>query len=97
MPFPAYYRLCSRKSLARAAAATGFDLVEYRAHDVASAWFLQMPPIFLLACGWMWLMNRFDAFEPLRGSFVAVLRKRPPAAGRGKTTVRPRLAASGSR
>ena len=88
MPFPAYYRLCSRKSLARAAAATGFDLVEYRAHDVASAWFLQVPPIFLLACGWMWLVNRFDVFEPLRSSFVAVLRKKQAA-------VRPRPAVSG--
>jgi hypothetical protein len=39
----------------------------------------------------MWLMNRFDVFEPLRGSFVAMLRKRQLAA------VRPRPAASGSR
>lgn len=82
MPFPAYYQLCSRKSLANAAAATGFDLVEYRAHDVATGWFLQVPPIFLLACGWMWLVNRFDVFEPLRSSFVAVLRKNHPAASR---------------
>ena len=77
MPFPAYYRLCDRRALARAAAETGFDLVEYRAHDMASSWFLKVPPVFLLMCGWMSLVNRFAIFAPLRSSFVAVLRKRP--------------------
>lgn len=80
MPFPAYYRLCSRKSLAQSAAASGLELVEYQSFDVASEWFLRFPPLFLFACGWMSLMNRFEVFAPLRSGFVAVLRKPNPAA-----------------
>jgi SAM-dependent methyltransferase len=76
MPFPAFYRLCNRNSLARAAAANGFDLVEYRSSAVATPWLLAVPPAFLLACGWMSLTNRFEALAPLRSSFVAVLRKK---------------------
>jgi len=76
MPFPAYYRLCSRSSLTRAAAANGFDLVQYRSSAVATPWLLTVPPIFLLACGWMSLTNRFEVLAPLRSSFVAVLRKK---------------------
>lgn len=76
MPFPVYYRLCTRASLAPAADAAGFDLVEYESHDIVSDWFLTMPPVFLLGCAWMWLLNRFDVLAPLRSNFVAVLRKR---------------------
>lgn len=76
MPFPTYYRLCTRHSLAKGADAAGFDLAEYRARDVASDWFLTIPPLFLLACAWMSLVNRFEILAPLRSNFVAVLRKR---------------------
>jgi len=76
MPYPAYFQLCSQKSLASAAARVGFDLVTYRPSDVATNWFLKVPPLFLLACGWMAIVNRVEWLSPLRSSFVAVLRKR---------------------
>lgn len=76
MPYPAYFQLCSQKSLAAAAARIGFDLVTYRPSDVATNWFLKVPPLFLLACGWMAIVNRIEWLSPLRSSFVAVLRKR---------------------
>ncbi|MEM9683480.1 MAG: methyltransferase domain-containing protein [Pseudomonadota bacterium] len=75
MPFPAYYRLCTRSSLERGARENGFELVAYRSHDVASNWFLVAPPLFLLFCAWMSLINRVESLSPLRSSFVAVLRK----------------------
>lgn len=76
MPFPVYYRLCTRGSLARGAARAGFEVATYRSHDIPSDWFLPLPPVFLLACGWMWLVNRLDFLAPLRSNFIAVLRKR---------------------
>lgn len=79
MPYPAYYRLCTQKSLERSARENGFDLLVYRSHDIASNWFLVAPPLFLLFCAWMSLINRVGFLSPLRSSFVAVLRKKTAA------------------
>lgn len=76
MPYPSFYRLCSEKTLAAAAERVGYELVTYRPSDVATNWFLKVPPLFLLACGWMAIVNRVEWLSPLRSSFVAVLRKR---------------------
>jgi hypothetical protein len=76
MPYPAFFRLCTRRSLAQKAGEAGFVLEDYRALSTAPIWFKKIPPLFVLACLVMSLFNRFALFEDLRSTFIAVLRKR---------------------
>ncbi len=75
MPFPAYYHLCSKKTLISAAERTGFEVEQFMSVDPPPIWFSKVPPVFITLSVLMSVMNRFDLFEDLRGSFLAVLRK----------------------
>lgn len=79
MPFPAYFRACSKKTLGVAADACGLDIVRFETFDAPPIWFARIPPLFLVFCGWMAIANRFEILSPLRSTFIAVLRKRPHA------------------
>ena len=74
MPYPAYFKLCTESSLRREARKNGLVLLEYEAIDCAPIWFTRIPPLFVLACLWMTLINRFAILKGLRGTFIAVLK-----------------------
>ncbi len=76
MPYPAFFRLCTRRSLGASSEEAGFVLEHYRALSTAPIWFTRAPPLFVLACSLMSLFNRFALFEDLRSTFIAVLAKR---------------------
>ena len=75
MPYPAFFNLCTKVSLEQEAKRVGFDLKHYKAHDSAPIWFAKIPPLFMLMCLVMSTLNRFEIFEGMRGTFVAVLVK----------------------
>jgi SAM-dependent methyltransferase len=79
MPFPAYFRLCSKKTLGVEANAYGLDIVTFETFDMPPVWFARVPPLFLVFCGWMVIANQFKFLSPLRSTFIAVLRKRSHA------------------
>lgn len=75
MPFPAYYKLCTRRSLTSAAVKLGFQVEYFSSSEGAPLWFTRIPPLFILMCFWMSVVNRYKVLERIRGSFIAVLRK----------------------
>ncbi len=75
MPYPTFYKLCSKKSLTTAAAEAGFRCASYQTFDIPPIWFLRIPPIFVAMCSLMALFNRYEAFSPVRSTFLAVLEK----------------------
>lgn len=96
-PYPTYFRLCSRRSLVRAAEAAGFRLLHFSAIDAPPLWFAKVPPLFVLACGWMALCNRVPLLEPLRGTFVAALGKEEDVAPGRQCTIGPATGTARSR
>lgn len=76
MPYPTYFRLCTKKTLCAVAKAHGLDVVKFEAFDAPPIWFARIPPLFLLLCGWMAIANYFPFLSPLRGTFIAVCRKK---------------------
>jgi len=76
--FPTAYRTNTRSSIARLAAASGFEISEFRYLGQYPDYFMFNAGLFLLATGYEKLVTRFDALAPLRGWILAVLRK-PPA------------------
>ncbi len=75
MPFPAYYRLCSKKTLLEAACFQGFKIEYFSSVEVPPIWFTKVPPLFILACLWMSLVKKYKVLENIRGAFIAVLKK----------------------
>ena len=75
MPYPAFFRVCTRKSLEKQGEIAGFKLIEYKAFSAAPLWFQRIPPVFVLACLLMSVFNKFTIFEGLRSTFIAVLEK----------------------
>ena len=76
MPYPAFFRLCTKKSLQKAADECGFELKHYRAIADAPTWFAKIPPLFIIMCLVMTMFNTVPAFENLRSVFIAVLVKK---------------------
>lgn len=76
MPYPTYFRFCSKSTLKKEAEKRGFQMIEFQSFESAPLWFTRIPPLFLLACLWMSLVNRVSIFENVRGRFIAVFVKR---------------------
>lgn len=79
MPYPVFFRTCTRKSLAETAARTGFTVERFESTEQPPIWLARIPPLFILACGWMSLVNRFRVFAGIRSTFLAVLRHVTPS------------------
>jgi len=75
MPYPAYYRLCSKKTLLEAARCQGFNTEYFSSVEGPPLWFAKVPPLFILACLWMSLVNKYKVLENIKGAFIAVSRK----------------------
>ena len=75
MPYPAYYRLCSKKTLSEAARHQGFAVEHSSSIEVPPLWFAKVPPLFILACLWMSLVNKYKVLENISGAFIVVLKK----------------------
>jgi SAM-dependent methyltransferase len=75
MPFPVFWKLCSKKQLFLEARRIGFKIEHFSSIEGPPIWFARIPPLFILACFWMQLINRFKIFENIRGTFIAVFRK----------------------
>lgn len=75
MPYLAYYRLCSKKTLLETARRQGFNVKYFSSVEGPPLWFAKVPPLFILACLWMSLVNKYNVLENIKGAFIAVLRK----------------------
>jgi len=75
MPYPVYYRLCSKNTLLGEASHQGFSIEYFASVEGPPIWFTKIPPLFVLACFWMSFVNKHKIFENIRGTFLAVLRK----------------------
>jgi len=75
MPYPAFFRLCTKKELKSHGEEIGFELVHYTAYSAAPLWFQKIPPLFAVMCFVMTTFNRFKIFSGLRSTFIAVLQK----------------------
>ena len=75
MPYPAYYKLCTRRELCRHAEKKGFKLEIYKAIEAPPIWFLRVPPLFMVLCLWMSLLNQFEYFDNIKSTFIAVFKK----------------------
>lgn len=75
MPCPAYYKLCSKKTLLEAARRQGFNIEYFSSVGGPPLWFDKVPPLFILACIWMSLANKYKIFENIKGAFITVLKK----------------------
>lgn len=75
MPYPTFYRMCTKQSIREAAEGLGFKVVHYSSLDGPPLWFAKIPPLFILFTLWIKLTNRFSIFENVRGLFIVVLQK----------------------
>lgn len=75
MPFPAYFRLCTRKSLAAEAGKIGFKIEYFQALDCPPIWFAGFPPLFVILTHWMQIANTCEIFSNLRSNFIMILKK----------------------
>jgi SAM-dependent methyltransferase len=75
MPYPTFYRLCTKKTLISKAQDMGFRCVHYETFDMPPMWFMGIPPLFVAMCSVMALFNRYAVFEPVRSTFIAVFEK----------------------
>jgi SAM-dependent methyltransferase len=75
MPYRAYYNLCSKRELSIEARRQGFMIEHFSSIEGPPIWFARIPPLFILMCLWMSLVNKFKVFESIRGTFIAVLKK----------------------
>lgn len=76
MPYPTFYRYCTKKSLLTLTDDHGFDVLHFSTHELAPIWFLRMPPVFIPACTYMRCLNHFQSLQRFRSTFLLVLRKR---------------------
>lgn len=75
MPYNTFYKLCSRKKLISEAVRQGFTVEHFSSIEGPPLWFTKIPPLFITACFWMSLVNKYSIFRNIRGSFIAVLKK----------------------
>jgi SAM-dependent methyltransferase len=75
MPYPAFYNLCSEKSLSLAALRQNFEIEYFDTVEGPPLWFSLIPPLFILMCLNMALFNKNKIFKNVRSTFIAVLRK----------------------
>jgi len=68
MLYPAYWRLCSKASLSKAARLRSFEIIRFQT--------IENPPLVMMASDWMKSVNNISLFEGIRGTFIAVLRKK---------------------
>lgn len=73
--FPTEYKTNTRGSITRLAAASGFELAEFRYLGQYPDYFMFNAGLFLLATAYEKVVSRFDALGPLRGWILATLRK----------------------
>ncbi len=76
MPYPAFFELCTHSSLKNAGEKQGFEMLEYTALEVAPTWFKTIPPLFMIMCLWMSIVNKVSFLRGLRSVFICVLAKR---------------------
>jgi SAM-dependent methyltransferase len=75
MPYPAYYNLCSKRTLLAETNRIGFNIKHFSTIESPPLWFAAIPPLFIFTCIWMIIINKFKILEPFRSTFIAILEK----------------------
>ena len=76
MPYPTFYYFCSKRILFVEAYRQKYELIHFSSLEGPPIWFAKIPPLFIMAALIMPILNRYHIFEGIRGSFIAVLRKK---------------------
>lgn len=76
MPFPVFYRLCSKGSLISTAHRLNYRLLHFSSVEGPPLWFAKIPPLFISLSMLMSVYNNFKIFDNIRSTFIAVLQKK---------------------